>query len=124
MALCTGLSQSWVLMLLALRVQIPQYLHEAGYSKLGKIGCTQPRRVAAMSVAARVAQEVGCKLGNEVGYSIRFEDCTSDKTVLKCALALRPCCPCCVRRARWLGQHMRRSSLHMHDGEYAHARDS
>ncbi|KAK9845793.1 hypothetical protein WJX81_002540 [Elliptochloris bilobata] len=63
--------------------QIPQYLHEAGYSKLGKIGCTQPRRVAAMSVAARVAQEVGCKLGNEVGYSIRFEDCTSDKTVLK-----------------------------------------
>ena len=66
-------------------MQIPQYLHEAGYSKLGKIGCTQPRRVAAMSVAARVAQEVGCKLGNEVGYSIRFEDCTSDKTVLKSA---------------------------------------
>lgn len=49
------------------------------------IGCTQPRRVAAMSVAARVAQEVGCKLGNEVGYSIRFEDCTSEKTLLKCA---------------------------------------
>ena len=63
--------------------QIPQYLHEAGYSKAGKIGCTQPRRVAAMSVAARVAEEVGCKLGQEVGYSIRFEDCTSDKTVLK-----------------------------------------
>ncbi|CAL8468358.1 g7898 [Coccomyxa elongata] len=63
--------------------QIPQYLHEAGYSKAGRIGCTQPRRVAAMSVAARVATEVGCKLGAEVGYSIRFEDCTSDKTVLK-----------------------------------------
>lgn len=63
--------------------QIPQYLHEAGYSERGKIGCTQPRRVAAMSVAARVADEVGCKLGNEVGYSIRFEDCTSEKTVLK-----------------------------------------
>jgi len=63
--------------------QIPQYLHEAGYSKLGKIGCTQPRRVAAMSVSARVAQEVGVKLGHEVGYSIRFEDCTSEKTVLK-----------------------------------------
>lgn len=63
--------------------QIPQYLHEEGYSKKGKIGCTQPRRVAAMSVAARVAQEMGCKLGNEVGYSIRFEDCTSDKTMLK-----------------------------------------
>jgi len=64
-------------------VQIPQYLHEAGYSKAGKIGCTQPRRVAAMSVAARVAEEVDVKLGQEVGYSIRFEDCTSDKTILK-----------------------------------------
>ncbi|KAI3940885.1 hypothetical protein MKW92_011611 [Papaver armeniacum] len=63
--------------------QIPQYLHEAGFTKRGKIGCTQPRRVAAMSVAARVAQEMGGKLGHEVGYSIRFEDCTSDKTVLK-----------------------------------------
>ncbi|KAJ0412253.1 hypothetical protein ATCC90586_006639 [Pythium insidiosum] len=63
--------------------QIPQYLHEVGYSELGRIGCTQPRRVAAMSVAARVAQEMGVKLGNEVGYSIRFEDCTSDKTVIK-----------------------------------------
>ncbi|XP_024374932.1 pre-mRNA-splicing factor ATP-dependent RNA helicase DEAH1 [Physcomitrium patens] len=63
--------------------QIPQYLHEAGYSKQGKIGCTQPRRVAAMSVSARVAQEMDVKLGHEVGYSIRFEDCTSDTTILK-----------------------------------------
>ncbi|WOL07745.1 pre-mRNA-splicing factor ATP-dependent RNA helicase DEAH1 isoform X2 [Canna indica] len=63
--------------------QIPQYLHEAGYTKRGLIGCTQPRRVAAMSVAARVSQEMGVKLGHEVGYSIRFEDCTSDKTILK-----------------------------------------
>ncbi|KAK9066578.1 hypothetical protein SSX86_013901 [Deinandra increscens subsp. villosa] len=63
--------------------QIPQYLHEAGYTTRGMIGCTQPRRVAAMSVAARVSQEMGVKLGHEVGYSIRFEDCTSDKTVLK-----------------------------------------
>jgi hypothetical protein len=47
--------------------QLPQYLHEAGYSAQGKIGCTQPRRVAAMSVAARVAHEMGVKLGNEVG---------------------------------------------------------
>lgn len=47
--------------------QLPQYLHEAGYSKLGRIGCTQPRRVAAMSVAARVAHEMGVKLGAEVG---------------------------------------------------------
>lgn len=63
--------------------QIPQFLHEAGWSRLGKIGCTQPRRVAAMSVAARVAQEMDCKLGAEVGYSIRFEDCTSDSTIIK-----------------------------------------
>lgn len=64
--------------------QLPQYLHEAGYTKNGmKVGCTQPRRVAAMSVATRVAEEMGVKLGNEVGYSIRFEDCTSDKTIIK-----------------------------------------
>ncbi|OAG33947.1 hypothetical protein AYO21_11918 [Fonsecaea monophora] len=64
--------------------QLPQYLHEAGFTKGGmKIGCTQPRRVAAMSVAARVAEEMGKRLGNEVGYAIRFEDNTSDKTVLK-----------------------------------------
>ena len=96
--------------------QIPQYLYEGGYCKDGKkIGCTQPRRVAAMSVAARVAQvhistilmtflfickstkchhwttsvrcsltqEMDKKLGNEVGYSIRFEDCTSERTVIK-----------------------------------------
>jgi pre-mRNA-splicing factor ATP-dependent RNA helicase DHX16 len=64
--------------------QLPQYLHEAGYTKDGlKVGCTQPRRVAAMSVAARVADEMGVKVGNEVGYSIRFEDATSDKTILK-----------------------------------------
>jgi hypothetical protein len=63
--------------------QLPQYLHEGGYTKNGmKIACTQPRRVAAMSVAARVAEEVGCRIGAEVGYSIRFEDATSDKTVL------------------------------------------
>eukprot|EP00808_Paulinella_micropora_P001053 g33924.t1 len=64
--------------------QITQYLHEAGFTKGGlKIGCTQPRRVAAMSVASRVADEMGVKLGYEVGYSIRFEDCTSDKTIIK-----------------------------------------
>ncbi|KAL9027899.1 MAG: hypothetical protein Q9180_007257, partial [Flavoplaca navasiana] len=64
--------------------QIPQYLHEAGYTNDGmKVGCTQPRRVAAMSVAARVAEEMGVKVGNEVGYAIRFEDATTDKTILK-----------------------------------------
>lgn len=47
------------------------------------IGCTQPRRVAAMSVAKRVSEEMEVNLGSEVGYSIRFEDCTSNKTVIK-----------------------------------------
>ena len=64
--------------------QLPQYLHEAGLTKDGKkVGCTQPRRVAAMSVAARVAEEMDVKVGKEVGYAIRFEDCTSESTVLK-----------------------------------------
>jgi pre-mRNA-splicing factor ATP-dependent RNA helicase DHX16 len=63
--------------------QLPQYLHEVGYTKLGKVGCTQPRRVAAMSVSARVAHEMNATLGGEVGYQIRFEDCTSERTVIK-----------------------------------------
>ena len=63
--------------------QMTQYLAEAGYTSRGRIGCTQPRRVAAMSVAKRVAEEYGCRLGEEVGYAIRFEDCTSQDTVIK-----------------------------------------
>ncbi|CAG7822811.1 unnamed protein product [Allacma fusca] len=63
--------------------QITQYLAEAGFTSRGKIGCTQPRRVAAMSVAKRVAEEYGCRLGQEVGYTIRFEDCTSPETLIK-----------------------------------------
>jgi ATP-dependent RNA helicase DHX8/PRP22 len=63
--------------------QITQYLAEEGYAAKGKIGCTQPRRVAAMSVAKRVAEEVGVHLGQEVGYTIRFEDCTSPETKIK-----------------------------------------
>ena len=47
------------------------------------IGCTQPRRVAATSVAHRVANEMEVELGEEVGYAIRFEDCTSEKTLIK-----------------------------------------
>lgn len=47
--------------------QMTQYLAESGYTSTGKIGCTQPRRVAAMSVAKRVSEEVGCRLGEEVG---------------------------------------------------------
>jgi len=63
--------------------QLTQYLHEEGYTRNGRVGCTQPRRVAAMSVAKRVSEEMGVTLGAEVGYAIRFEDVTSDKTVIK-----------------------------------------
>lgn len=47
------------------------------------VACTQPRRVAAMSVAQRVSEEMDVSLGAEVGYSIRFEDCSSARTLLK-----------------------------------------
>ncbi|TIA99750.1 hypothetical protein E3P96_02828 [Wallemia ichthyophaga] len=63
--------------------QMTQYLAEEGFAEYGKIGCTQPRRVAAMSVSKRVAEEVGCRLGQEVGYTIRFEDCTGPETRIK-----------------------------------------
>jgi len=63
--------------------QMTQYLHEEGFTDLGMVACTQPRRVAATTVAMRVADEMGVELGEEVGYSIRFDDCTSDKTLIK-----------------------------------------
>uniref|UniRef100_A0A0E0PXH9 RNA helicase n=1 Tax=Oryza rufipogon TaxID=4529 RepID=A0A0E0PXH9_ORYRU len=63
--------------------QVTQYLAEAGYITRGKIACTQPRRVAAESVAKRVSEEFGCRLGEEVGYSIRFDDHTGPDTVIK-----------------------------------------
>jgi pre-mRNA-splicing factor ATP-dependent RNA helicase DHX38/PRP16 len=63
--------------------QLTQYLHEEGYTKHGIIGCTQPRRVAAVSVAKRVAEEMGTELKKTVGYAIRFEDCTSSETKIK-----------------------------------------
>lgn len=64
--------------------QVPQFLVEAGYTRDGlKVACTQPRRVAAMSVAKRVAEEMDVSLGEHVGYTIRFEDRTSTSTVLK-----------------------------------------
>lgn len=65
--------------------QIPQWCVELLRQKGGRRGvaCTQPRRVAAMSVAARVAEEMDVAIGQEVGYSIRFEDCSSPKTLLK-----------------------------------------
>ena len=64
-------------------LELPQYLYETGWASGSCIAITQPRRVAATTVAARVAEEIGCILGEEVGYSIRFEDVTSPKTRIK-----------------------------------------
>lgn len=63
--------------------QVPQLLVEEGYADEKMVCCTQPRRVAAMSVSKRVAEEMDVRLGDEVGYSIRFEDRTSELTRLK-----------------------------------------
>lgn len=65
--------------------QIPQYVlfDDLPQGRGKMVACTQPRRVAAMSVAQRVAQEMDVKLGEQVGYSIRFEDMTSQSTILK-----------------------------------------
>lgn len=64
--------------------QIPQYLLEAGWT-VGErvVAITQPRRVAAITVATRVAEERGCMLGHDVGYAVRFEDCCDVTTRLK-----------------------------------------
>ncbi|KAK7163916.1 hypothetical protein R3I94_002586 [Phoxinus phoxinus] len=63
--------------------QIPQYLYEAGIGRQGIIAITQPRRVAAISLAGRVAEEKRVQLGKLVGYTVRFEDVTSSETKLK-----------------------------------------
>lgn len=77
--------------------QIAQFIAEAGYSQNRKIiACTQPRRVAAMSVARRVAEEMDVVLGEEVGYSIRFEELSGPKTFVKCVLDSRHTLPPCI----------------------------
>lgn len=64
--------------------QIPQFVIEAGYARKGKkVVCTQPRRLVATALSRRVAQEMEVKLGEEVGYSVLFEDCSGPKTSLK-----------------------------------------
>jgi pre-mRNA-splicing factor ATP-dependent RNA helicase DHX15/PRP43 len=62
--------------------QIPQFLLDASVRRGKRIACTQPRRVAAMSVAQRVADEMDVVLGEQCGYSVRFDDTTTERTVL------------------------------------------
>jgi len=63
--------------------QIPKMCLAAGRGQHGRIACTQPRRVAATSVARRVAEELNVPLGREVGCKIRFGDQTTRDTVIK-----------------------------------------
>ncbi|XP_057777374.1 pre-mRNA-splicing factor ATP-dependent RNA helicase DEAH10-like [Salvia miltiorrhiza] len=64
--------------------QLPQYLFNGGFCRNGGvIGITQPRRLAAVTVAKRVAEECGVTLGQKVGYAIRFDDVTSPSTMIK-----------------------------------------
>ena len=86
--LCQAIADNQVLVVIGetgsgKTTQMTQYMGEMGFTSNGILGCTQPRRVAAMSVAKRVAEEFGCQLGQEVGYTIRFEDMTSPETIIK-----------------------------------------
>ena len=63
--------------------QLPKMCLELGLGKLGTIGHTQPRRIAARSVAARIAEELQTELGDLVGYKVRFNDQISDNTQIK-----------------------------------------
>jgi len=63
--------------------QLPIILHEAGYAEKGVIGVTQPRRIAAVGVSRYIARQLQVKLGDYVGYKMRFEDITGPETRLK-----------------------------------------
>ncbi len=63
--------------------QLPKMCLEAGLAERGRIGCTQPRRVAALSVSRRVAEELGVPWGREVGCKMRFNDDTGRETRMK-----------------------------------------
>lgn len=63
--------------------QLPKMAMELGATRPGRVGCTQPRRIAAASVSSRVAEELKCELGTLVGYQVRFDDRLSDATKLK-----------------------------------------
>ena len=65
--------------------QLAKFMYEAGYAKEGLIGVTQPRRIGAVSVAKRVAEEMDVELGHTVGYTVRFDDCTGADTKIKFA---------------------------------------
>ena len=75
---------SYSIINLLIILEIPQYIYESGICGEGCVAITQPRRVAAISIARRVSEEMNVKLGEEVGYTIRFEDVSNPhKTKVK-----------------------------------------
>ncbi len=83
--------------------QIPQYCLEAGLGIKGMIGCTQPRRIAAITVAQRIAQEIGQKCGQAVGYKIRFSQSLGKETYIK--IMTDGTLLAEVQQDRWLNQY-------------------
>ena len=63
--------------------QLPKICLQAGFGVAGMIGHTQPRRIAARSIATRLCEELACSLGNEVGFKIRFTDKSNPRTLVK-----------------------------------------
>ena len=63
--------------------QLPKAALLEGFGRVGRIGCTQPRRIAASALARRLSNETGCTCGHEIGYQVRFDDRTDDSTVVK-----------------------------------------
>nr|WP_246012119.1 DUF3418 domain-containing protein [Myceligenerans xiligouense] len=63
--------------------QLPKILLDLGRGRTGQVGHTQPRRIAARSVAERIAEELGTDLGDTVGYQVRFTDRSTDETLVK-----------------------------------------
>lgn len=99
--------------------QICQFVMEAGYATTSRmVACTQPRRVAAMSVARRVAEEMDVVLGEEVGYSIRFEECSSAKTRIKWAPIPTPAINRQSPRISWTSLAQAFVVLQVHDRWY------
>ena len=60
-----------------------QYSYDDGYTTNGRVGCTQPRCEAAISVAKRVSEEMETEYGDLLGYGIRFGDITGRNTIIK-----------------------------------------
>jgi len=63
--------------------QVPRYIYEMGFAEDKCIGVTEPRRIAAISSAEFVASQIGCNIGEEVGFQVRFDNSTSDGTKIK-----------------------------------------